>query len=60
MPNGKTIDHKYNDKWCEERHEKLDHRIDRLEKSVLWILGLLITQIISSSGAIITFLMTFN
>lgn len=53
MPNGKETGHEYVDKWCEERHAKLDERINRLENRIWWILGLLITQITTNAGAII-------
>lgn len=55
MPNGKEVEHKYIDQWCAERHKKLDERVDNLDRRLWWILGLLITQIFTTAGSIITF-----
>ena len=52
MPNG--AEHSYIEGWCQERHNKLDKRMDSLETKFWGIIILLVTNL----GGVATLILT--
>lgn len=54
MPNGKSDhDKEYNYEWCREKHQKLDERMDGLERKFWSIILLLVTNLGGIIGIIV-------